>query len=89
MPATRREFLRTTVAGGITAAALAVPALKLMAQPVVGDRKPASADIHRPADPAHLTALEAKHWPKLSLSKHPKMGQPTDLKIQVGQQIPP
>ena len=82
MATTRREFLRAGVVTGL-AAAVSIPALRALAQ------EPAAQEYQHPADPAHLAALEMKHWPKLSIIGKPTTGQPFQLAIQIGQQIHP
>jgi superoxide reductase len=101
MATTRREFIRNGLVTGLAAAAVAVPALKALAQegpgprPGLGPDKGMGPDMRRrreyqhPQDPMHLTALEAKHWPKLRLSNNMRGGQPVDLMIQIGQQMHP
>jgi len=83
MATTRREFLRTSMVTGLTAAAASVPALAALAQ------EPAPPTYQHPQDPANLTPLEMKHWPKLEIVGKVALGQPFGLAIQVGQQIHP
>jgi superoxide reductase len=83
MATTRREFLQAGMVAGLAAAAT-LPALKALAQTT-----PVVPTYQHAADPAHLTALETKHWPKLAIKGKLTTGQPYQLMIQIGQQIHP
>ncbi len=82
MGTSRREFLRASVVSGLAAATMSLPAWRVLAQET-------PPEFQHPKDPKHLTPLEAKHWPKLKISKKAPTGQPFDLMIQVGQEIHP
>jgi superoxide reductase len=82
MATTRREFLRLGMASGLTAAAV-LSGGRLLAQEAMDD------GYQHPQDPAHLSALEMKHWPKLTVVGRATPGQPFDLSIQIGQEIHP
>jgi superoxide reductase len=83
METTRREFLRVGLVSGLAAAAASLPALKALA------REAAAEQYQQPKDPAHLTTLEALHWPKLTIRKSPVVGKPFELTVQIGQQVHP
>lgn len=83
MAATRREFLRLGVATGLATAAASLAGGRLLAAGIV------SGGYQRPQDPAHLSALEMVHWPKLAVAGRAAAGQAVSLSIQIGHKLHP